>query len=135
MPLAATQSDGFSSETTGPIMHFPAEEIEVNPICELALVSDGTNGSTDAPSPSMPLIFAPIDLAGLNLDEGQDEGLDELRQQFIAEVGGLDQDPSDATYAARWQQAQPRIDALVPGLIGREIFLRMQMQSAPDSAE
>jgi hypothetical protein len=99
---------------------------------EVAAEAGGAARGTTA---SMPLVFQTASMAGLMLDEGQWEGLEELRQQFIAEVGGLDQSPNDPGYAARWQRAQPMIDALVAGMLGRETFLQMQMQSPDASAE
>ena len=80
---------------------------------------------------SMPLVFKTPEETELGLDEGQRQGLEELREEFIAAVGGLNQRPDDPAYAERWQAAQPKFDGLVPGTIGRGAFLRMQLDAEP----
>src|SRR5579871_6303691 len=66
-------------------------------------------------SPIYPLAFRDVNLDKLGLTEAQKQGVQQaiagLRQQFIEQIGGLNQDPSDPTYLQRWQKAQPQADA------------------------
>jgi hypothetical protein len=67
---------------------------------------------------SMPLVFQDVDLSALALDSGQSQAIEDLRQRFVEEIGGLNQDPTDAAYRERWQQSQPENDGLLRGFIG-----------------
>jgi hypothetical protein len=82
----------------------------------------------------LPLIFQPVDLDASGLESGQKQAIAELRGQFIAEIGGLDQDPSDPAYLARWQKALKDLDETLPGMIGRKAFLEFQLQAANAAA-
>jgi hypothetical protein len=81
----------------------------------------------------MPLVFQNLDLDALMLQEGQREGIEELRQMFLAELGGTNQDPNDPAYYERWKKAQSDVDSMLPGMIGGEAF--MKMQAASDGPE
>jgi hypothetical protein len=63
----------------------------------------------------------------LNLTDVQKQVLGQLQQQFLNEVGGPDQDPSDPAYLARWQAAQPKIDQSLKGLLGSQFYLKLQL--------
>jgi hypothetical protein len=80
----------------------------------------------------MPLVFQNLDLAALKLQDGQREGIEELRQTFLAELGGTNQDPNDPAYYERWKKAQSDVDSMLPGMIGGEAFMKMQA-AADDS--
>jgi len=67
---------------------------------------------------AMPLVFQGVDLAALELDSGQSQAIEDLRQRFVEEIGGPNQDPTDAAYRERWQQSQPENDGLLRGFIG-----------------
>ena len=67
---------------------------------------------------SMPLVFQDVDLAALRLDPGQRQAIEDLRQRFVEQLGGPNQDPTEPAYQERWQQAQPENDDLLRGLIG-----------------
>jgi hypothetical protein len=80
----------------------------------------------DAPPVSLPLVFQPADSAALNLDGDQQAVIDQLRQNFMAQIGGTNQDPADPAYLARWQKAQPAMDSMLRGLLGTEVFSKFQ---------
>jgi hypothetical protein len=82
---------------------------------------------------SMPLVFQPVDLEKLHLNEGQKEAIEQLRQEFVAEIGGTDRDPSDPVYRERWQQAQPETDDMLRGMIGVSAYLDYQLEAAHNS--
>ena len=77
----------------------------------------------------MPLVFQNLDLEALKLQDGQREGIEELRQTFLAELGGTNQDPNDPAYYERWKKAQSDVDSMLPGMIGGEAFMKMQAAS------
>jgi hypothetical protein len=74
----------------------------------------------------MPLVFQNLDLEALKLQDGQRQGIEELRQTFLAELGGANQDPNDPAYYERWMKAQSDVDSMLPGMIGGEAFMKMQ---------
>ncbi len=76
---------------------------------------------------SMPLVFQDVDLSALKLNERQIRALADMRQSFMDEVGGPDQDPNDPGYRERWLKAQPEIDASMRGMIGANAFLDYQV--------
>ena len=83
--------------------------------------------------PSMPLVFRPVDLERLHLNEGQKGAIEQLREQFTAQIGGVDQDPSDPAYHERWQQAQPETDDMLRGMIGVSAYLDYELEAAGNS--
>jgi hypothetical protein len=78
-------------------------------------------------APVLPLIFQPVD--ELNLTEVQKQVLADLQLQFLDEIGGPDQDPSDPAYLARWQAAQPNIDQSLKGLLGSQLYIKLRLLS------
>ncbi len=81
--------------------------------------------------PHLPLALREVNWALLELEPDQVAAIEELREQFLARIGGADQDPTDPNYLERWLRAQPEIDEALPGLIGREAYLRFE--SAADA--
>ena len=103
---------------------------------ELAASVLGTTAKTAAvesehsQAPSMPLVFQKVDVAALGLAPGQVKAIDELRQQFMDQIGGSGQDAADPAYRERWQQAQPESDEMLRGMIGINAFQNYQLQAA-----
>jgi hypothetical protein len=83
--------------------------------------------------PSMPLVFRNVDLDKLHLNAGQKEAIAQLQQEFIAQIGGSDQDVSDPVYRERWQQAQPEVDDMLRGMVGASAFMDYQQEAAGNS--
>src|SRR5262249_31585428 len=52
-----------------------------------------------------------------------------LRQEFIEEIGGYDQNVSDPEYYRRWGEAQQLLDEEVRTQLGEEAFNRLQNES------
>jgi hypothetical protein len=77
----------------------------------------------------IPLIAQPVDLAGLNLNAGQLQAIADLRETFMAKIGGAGQDPNDPAYQARWRAAQTEADDLVKGMIGDQAYQDYQIQA------
>jgi len=90
---------------------------------------------------TMPLVFQTVDVAGLNLDDGQLQAINSLRQRFLDEVGGSRQDPNDPAYLERWQRSQPSVDEDLRGMIGVNAYQDYELRArsgagntAPDPA-
>jgi hypothetical protein len=97
--------------------------------------SDSSRGSTSptlnrGKPPSMPLVLQPVDESALNLTEAQKQEIGQLRQQFMDEIGGTNQDPNDPAYLARWQKAQVRVDDTLRGLFGSKFYVDYRLQAA-----
>lgn len=75
----------------------------------------------------MPLVLQPVDASALNLNEQQMQVVQDLRQQFLDEIGGPNQDPADPAYRERWQNAQPETDASLRGALGITVFENFQL--------
>ena len=68
---------------------------------------------------ALPLVLQDIDLsAEPKLNSEQIQAINGLRQNFIEEVGGTNQDPNDPAYSQRWQESQPQADLDLRGMIG-----------------
>jgi hypothetical protein len=81
----------------------------------------------------MPLVFQTQALASLRLSDEQREELGELAQQFIQEIGGLNQNPSNPAYRATWLKSQPKFDGLIVNVIGRRALVDLdQAIPAPE---
>jgi hypothetical protein len=76
---------------------------------------------------SLPLAFQDVDLAALNLDSGQRQAIEDLRQRFLQQIGGPNQDPADPAYRERWRQSQPENDTLLRGMIGLRAWQDFQL--------
>ena len=92
------------------------------------------NSTTQAAEPvRLPLVFETQALASLKLDAEQSAELRDLALQFIQEIGGANQDPSDPAYLAKWQQAQPKFDGLLVNVIGRRALVDLdEAMPAPE---
>jgi len=77
----------------------------------------------------IPVVLQEADLASLNLNSAQLQAITNLRQRFVAGIGGPNQDPNDAGYRARWQESQPEIDELLKGMLGPEDYHNYQISA------
>jgi hypothetical protein len=67
----------------------------------------------------------------LNLNDQQQQVIADLRQKFLREVGGADQDTTnDPAYPARWRKAQGEIDDILRGRLGGKLYVQLQVQAA-----
>jgi hypothetical protein len=78
---------------------------------------------------AMPVAFANLDSAGLKLNTSQLQEISELRQSFIEELGGPNQDPNDPAYRERWQKAQPVLNAELEAMLGTAAYQKLQFES------
>jgi hypothetical protein len=96
---------------------------------QAAVEATPSSGSRQAPSAviSLPLAFHEIDPSVVNLSPLQAQVVNDLRQKFIQDIGGLNQDPNDPAYGARWQASQPQADLDLCGMLGSNAFQSYQI--------
>ena len=75
----------------------------------------------------LPLVLQEVDATALGLNEQQRQVIAELRQTFMEEIGGENQNPGDPAYLARWQEAQPEVDDPLKGKLGFAAYSDYQM--------
>jgi hypothetical protein len=76
---------------------------------------------------SMPLAMENVDLAELNLNEDQLRLVTQLRDNFVKEIGGYNQDPNDPAYRERWQKAQAQSDEVLHAMLGNRAYQDYQL--------
>lgn len=76
---------------------------------------------------SLPLVFQDVDPSAFKLSAEHAEVIEDLRQRFLDEIGGTNQDANDPAYRERWQKAQPEIDSLMRGMIGINAYQDYQL--------
>jgi hypothetical protein len=76
---------------------------------------------------SLPLVFSEVDPSVLTLSPQQAQVVNDLRQKFIAEVGGPNQDPTDPAYSQLWQTSQPEVDVDLWSMLGINAWQAHQM--------
>jgi hypothetical protein len=82
---------------------------------------------------SVPLVLQNVDLASLNLDENRTQFICKLREGFVQEIGGYNQDPNDPEYRKRWQVAQAKSDQLLRAMLGNRAYDEYQLRATPDT--
>jgi hypothetical protein len=89
-------------------------------VTAVGLEAPPSNSARKAPPApiSLPLVFQETDPAMLTLNSQQAQVVNDLRQKFIQDVGGPNQDPNDPAYSQRWQAYQPQTDLDLRGMIG-----------------
>ena len=85
---------------------------------ELTAAGTATGAKAQAATPVLPMVFRQVDPTVMSLTPEQVQTINDLRQTFIDEVGGPNQDPSDPAYLQRWLKAQPDVDKLLQGMLG-----------------
>ncbi|HZI32866.1 MAG TPA: hypothetical protein VFF11_11030 [Candidatus Binatia bacterium] len=78
--------------------------------------------------PVYPLAFREVNLASLGSGAVQKAAIAQVQQQFVNDIGGPNQNPSDPAYLAKWQSAQVRADDTLRGLLGNQAYMAYQQQ-------
>jgi len=89
------------------------------------------NAAPSNPKARIPVILRTEALAALPLSDDQRSEIAGLTGQFIQEIGGLNQDPSDPAYAVRWREAQTKADAMIIATIGRRGLVDLDQFAPP----
>jgi hypothetical protein len=87
------------------------------------MASAGVEVSHPAFPVSIPLAFRPMAPGAAAANPQLAAAVQGLQQQFVAALGGPNQDPNDPTYAQRWTIAQRNIDEQYRLLVGDQEFL------------
>jgi hypothetical protein len=90
----------------------------------------GANGQNPpaAKPAQVPLAFMDPNPAAPPLNPVQQVAVAQLRNTFVADVGGQNQDPSDPQYAANWQTAQQSSDQRMRAQLGTQAYLQYAFQ-------
>jgi len=75
-------------------------------VAESPVAQNNGPSQVDSPIP-MPLVFQNINPAAMDLTADQLQVITSVRQSFLDEIGGTNQDPNDPAYLDRWQKALP----------------------------
>ncbi len=146
----ASWSVRLSSVNTEPalkaeMLKLPGEEAaEINELLGVTEVPDHVaaaessspqdSGPSQADSPvPMPLVFQNINPAAMDLTSDQLQVINNVRQSFLDEIGGTNQDPNDPAYLDRWQKALPEADAMLRGMLGVTFFENYQLAATGNS--
>jgi hypothetical protein len=101
----------------------------------VAVVAAGQNQPPRQQPTSLPMVMQNIDLSQLNFDDQQKQAFNDVRQQFLEDIGGPNQNPNDPTYLARWQKAQSTADTMLESTLGNDAFTKVQMLEYQKSLE
>jgi hypothetical protein len=99
-------------------------------VASAQVVSRMSAASQSTKPPVLPLVFQNVDLAQLNLNDQQVRAITDLRNQFVDQIGGLNQNPNDPNYLQNWQLSQPEIDELLKGFLGPYKYMQYQVMLA-----
>jgi hypothetical protein len=84
-----------------------------------------------APAGHVPLPVAFQSLPqDVRMTDAQRAQLNALQEQFIADIGGTNQDPNSPYYLAQWREAQRKCDAALKAIFGEGDFIRREMATA-----
>jgi hypothetical protein len=99
----------------------------LGPCVMLGFPPSGSAGQKPSAPVSLPLVFHELDPSVLTLSSQQQQVVNDLRQKFIQEVGGPNQDPNDPAYAQRWQESEPEADFDLWTMLGINAFQAHQI--------
>jgi hypothetical protein len=108
----------------------PADDSAPQPVSAAAFANEIRSASPQAVPLSVPIPLAfrpqpPQVTVGNPQLASEIQG---LQKDFVAAIGGPNQNPNDPTYLPRWITAANRIDDQYHLLVGDDIFLSEQMQ-------
>jgi hypothetical protein len=82
-------------------------------------------------SAELPLIFQPVsESKTFKVTQQQATIMEGLRQSFVREIGGTNQDPSDPQYIERWNRAMDTANQRIQTQLGQEFYMRYQVEAA-----
>ena len=127
----STQLGSFNSERAmkAELQQLPDEEAsKINDLLGLKPApAQTTVASASDANVSVPLVLQNVDVGALNLNDDQKQAIAGLRQDFLQQIGGTNQDPNDPAYLARWQKAQVDADNMLMGTLGNEAYTKYQL--------
>jgi len=127
----STQLGSFNSEQAmkAELQQLPDEEAaKINDLLGLkAAPAQTALASASDANVSVPLVLQNVDMGALNLSDDQKQAIAGLRQDFLQQIGGTNQNPNDPAYLARWQKAQADADNMLMGTLGNEAYTKYQL--------
>lgn len=83
-------------------------------------------------APAYPLVFQNVN-ADMGLSDSQKAAIQQLQQQFVNDIGGPNQDPSNPAYLAGWQNAQKNVDNMLLIYVGWQVYSKYQIEAWQNS--
>jgi hypothetical protein len=80
------------------------------------------------PAPHYPVVYQDAVAAAPRLTAAEQAVIERVQQQFVADIGGLNQNPQDPAYLARWQTAQQQADDALRASLGAQFYLNSRLQ-------
>jgi hypothetical protein len=77
----------------------------------------------------IPLVFQNVDLSALNLNSQQIQAVNDLRHNFLDEIGDPNLNPDDPAYRELWQKSQHEADDMLRGTLGVTAFGNYQLSA------
>jgi hypothetical protein len=84
-------------------------------------------------APAYPLVFQNVNADAMGLSDSQKAAIQQLQQQFVNDIGGPNQDPSNPAYLAGWQNAQNNADNMLLIYVGWQIYSKYQIEAWQNS--
>jgi len=84
-------------------------------------------------APAYPLVFQNMNADDMGLSDSQKAAIQQLQQQFVKDIGGPNQDPSNPAYLAGWQNAQNNADNMLLIYVGWQIYSKYQIEAWQNS--
>lgn len=137
-PSVKTHKVKKSSINTAPISAAEpgADSATTEMLAQTALPVPASDVNPMLPPPALvsyPLVYQPVDSVAVNLTESQAQVVNNLRQEFVNNIGGTNQNPDDPAYLQRFLQAQGQSDAMLEAYIGYNAYMQywtVQYQNA-----
>jgi len=124
-------SAGSEQSLHDSLQKLPAEEaakiadlLGLKPAQPTAAVAEVSEPAGAVP---MPLVMQNVDLSTLNLTADQTQEVSQIKQDFLKQIGGANQDPSDPAYQVRWKIAQSDADDMLEAILGNDVYTRYEL--------
>lgn len=79
-------------------------------------------------APHYPVVYQDAIAAAPQLSAAEQAVIERVQQQFLADIGGFNQNPQDPAYLARWQTAQQQADDALRASLGAQFYLNSRLQ-------
>ncbi|MES1180600.1 MAG: hypothetical protein ABUL66_01915, partial [Verrucomicrobiota bacterium] len=93
--IAPSPPPAGSAQSTAPVLSSPANADFLPEVAATVSSDISRSRHSSQPVPVYPLVFREADPALVNLSDQQMQSIQDLRQTFLDEIGGPDQDPND----------------------------------------
>jgi hypothetical protein len=143
MPVAETATPAQSAESRTQPMNGTAvaeSPAGTGSAGQTADVSGGTQNTIQQSAhraaifaPAYPLVFQNVNADVMGLSDSQKAAIQQLQQQFVKDIGGPNQDPSNPAYLAGWQNAQNNADNMLLVYVGWQIYSKYQIEAWQNS--